>query len=142
VKTYSPKPADVDRTWYVIDAQDAVLGRLATKIATVVRGKHKPMWAPHADVGDYVIVINADKVRVTGNKEDQKVYRSHSGYPSGLKTVPFRTMREKKPEFIIREAVRGMLPHNRLGRKILKHVKIYAGPDHAHEAQQPQVLSL
>ena len=142
MKTYSPKPQDVERKWYVIDADGEVLGRLAAKVAKVVRGKHKPMWAPHADVGDFVVVINADKVRLTGRKADTKVYYRHSGYPGGLKAVPFRRMQAKRPEFVIREAVRGMLPHNRLGRKVLKHVKIYASSTHPHEAQQPEKLEV
>ncbi len=142
MKTFSPRPQDVDRKWYVIDAEGEVLGRLAAKVANVVRGKHKPIWAPHADVGDFVVVINADKVRLTGRKEDTKVYYSHSGYPGGLKATPFRRMQAKRPEFIIREAVRGMLPSNRLGRKVLKHVKIYASSSHPHEAQQPEKLDV
>ena len=142
MKTYSPKPQDVDRKWYVIDADGEALGRLAVKVAHIVRGKHKPIWAPHADVGDFVVVINADKVRLTGRKADTKVYYHHSGYPGGLRATPFRRMQAKRPEFIIREAVRGMLPHNRLGRKILKHVKIYNTSTHPHEAQQPQKLEV
>ena len=132
----------MERKWYVIDAEGEALGRLAVRVANVVRGKHKPMWAPHADVGDYIVVINADKVRLTGRKADTKVYYSHSGYPGGLKTIPFRRLQAKRPEFIIREAVRGMLPHNRLGRKILTHVKIYASSTHPHEAQQPEQLAI
>jgi large subunit ribosomal protein L13 len=142
LKTYSPKPADVERKWYIVDAQDAVLGRLAVKVANVVRGKHKPMWAPHADVGDFVVIINADKVRMTGRKEDTKVYYHHSGYPGGLKATPFRRMQAKRPEFIISEAIRGMLPSNRLGRKVLKHVKIYASAEHPHAAQSPEKLDI
>jgi large subunit ribosomal protein L13 len=142
LKTYSPKPQDVERKWYVIDAEGEVLGRLAAKVAKVVRGKHKPIWAPHADVGDFVVIINADKVRLTGRKAETKVYYRHSGYPGGLKAVPFRRMQAKRPEFVILEAVRGMLPHNRLGRKVLKHVKIYASSTHPHEAQQPEKLEV
>ncbi|MBN1559966.1 50S ribosomal protein L13 [candidate division KSB1 bacterium] len=140
MKTFSPKPQDVERKWYVIDADGEALGRLAVKVAHVVRGKHKPIWAPHADVGDFVVIINADKVRLSGRKEEDKVYYHHSGYPGGLKAVPFRRRQSKHPEYIIREAVRGMLPHNRLGRKILKHVKIYASSTHPHEAQQPEKI--
>ncbi|MBN1465615.1 50S ribosomal protein L13 [candidate division KSB1 bacterium] len=140
MKTFSPKPQDVVRKWYVIDAEGAALGRLAVRVAHVVRGKHKPIWAPHADVGDFVVVINADKVRLTGRKEENKVYYHHSGYPGGLKSIPFRRRQTTRPEYVIREAVRGMLPHNRLGRKILRHVKIYASPTHPHEAQQPEML--
>lgn len=142
MKTYSPKPKDVERQWFIIDADGQVLGRLASKIAHVIRGKHKPIWAPHADVGDYVIVINAKKVRVTGRKAEQKVYYHHSGHPGGLKAIPYKRMLQKRPEYILREAIRGMLPHNRLGRKLLKHVKIYASPTHPHEAQQPQPLTI
>ena len=142
MKTYSPKPQDIERKWYVVDAEGQVLGRLATRIAHIARGKHKPLWAPHADVGDYVIVVNADKIRLTGRKADQKVYYRHSGYPGGLKATPLRRMMEKRPEFVLQEAVRGMLPGNRLGRKLLKHVKIYASSTHPHESQQPETLEL
>jgi len=142
LKTYSPKPQDITRNWYIIDADGLVLGRLAAKVAHIVRGKHKPIWAPHADVGDYVVIINADKIRLTGRKADTKMYHHHSGYPGGLKSVPYRRMLARRPEFVIRQAVRGMLPHNRLGRRILKHVKIYASPTHPHEAQQPEKLDL
>lgn len=142
MKTYSPKPQDVQRKWWVVDAEGQVLGRLASKIAHVLRGKHKPIWAPHADVGDYVIVINADKVKLTGRKAQKKVYVHYSGYPGGLKVNPYRRVVSRKPEFVLREAVRGMLPGNRLGRRILKHVKIYASPTHPHEAQQPEKLIL
>ena len=142
MKTYSPKPADIEQKWFVIDATDVVLGRLATKVAHILRGKHKPMWAPHMDVGDFVVIINADKIKVTGRKADQKVYYSHSGYPGGLHKTPFLTMKEKKPEFIVSEAIRGMLPHNRLGRKMLKKLKVYAKPEHPHTAQQPEKLEL
>lgn len=142
MKTYSPKPQDVERKWYVVDAEGQVLGRLATKIAHIARGKHKPMWAPHADVGDYIIVVNADKVRLTGRKVDQKMYYRHSGYSGGLKATSVRRMLDKRPEFVLQEAVRGMLPKNRLGRKLLKHVKIYASPTHPHDSQQPETLEL
>ena len=142
MKTYSPKPQDVERKWFVVDAEGQILGRLASKIAHIVRGKHKPMWAPHADVGDFVIVINADKVRLTGRKTEQKVYIRHSNFPGGLRTESFKRVMSKRPEFILREAVRGMLPGNSLGRRILKHVKIYASPEHPHEAQQPEKLML
>lgn len=142
MKTYSPKPKDIERKWYVIDANGVILGRLASKISYIVRGKHKPIWAPHADVGDYIVVVNADKIRLTGRKAEQKVYYHHSGYPGGLKTTPYQRMKQKRPEFILREAVRGMLPHNRLGRQILKHVKIYASPEHPHEAQHPEKMAV
>ena len=142
MKTYSPKPKDVERKWYVIDADGLVLGRLACKVAHIVRGKHKPLWAPHADVGDYVIIVNADKVKLSGRKSQDKVYYHHSGYPGGLKSTPIWRMQEKRPEFIVQEAIRGMLPHNRLGRKLLKHTKIYKGKQHPHTAQQPETLTL
>ena len=142
MKTFSPKPQDIERKWYVIDAEDQILGRLAARIAQIARGKHKPIWAPHADVGDFVIVINADKVRVTGKKMDQKMYYHHSGYNGGLKSINFRDLQSKRPEFIIQQAVKGMLPGNRLGRKLLKHVKIYASAEHPHTAQQPEELTL
>ena len=142
MKTYSPKPGDIEKKWYKIDAEGQVLGRLASRIAQIARGKHKPSWAPHADVGDYVVVVNADKVKVTGRKPDQKRYYHHSGYAGGLSGKPYKEVIAQKPEFVLREAVRGMLPRNRLGRKLLKHVKIYASPDHPHEAQQPETLEL
>ncbi len=142
MKTYSPKPQDIDRKWYVIDANDLILGRLASKIAQVLHGKHKPIWAPHADVGDFIVVVNADKVRVTGRKSEQKVYFRHSGYPGGLKKTSYTTVLQTKPEHVLREAVRGMLPHNRLGRKMLKKLKIYASNEHPHQAQTPEQLSI
>jgi len=142
LKTFSPKPQDIDRKWYVVDANNVILGRLASRIAQILRGKHKPIWAPHVDCGDFVVIVNADKVRVTGRKADQKVYYHHSGYPGGLKATPYRRMMAKKPEFIIREAVRGMLPKNKLGRKMLKKLKIYAAPEHPHSAQKPETLEL
>ncbi len=142
MKTYSPKPGDIEKKWYKIDAEGQVLGRLASRIAQIARGKHKPSWAPHADVGDYVVVVNADKIKVTGRKPEQKRYYHHSGYAGGLRAKPYKEVIAQKPEFVLREAVRGMLPRNRLGRKLLKHVKIYASPDHPHEAQQPETLEL
>lgn len=142
MKTYSPKPKDVERKWYVIDADGMVLGRLASKVAHIVRGKHKPIWAPHADVGDYVIIVNADKVKLTGRKSQDKVYYRHSGYPGGMKAIPIWRMQKNRPEFIVQEAIRGMLPRNRLGRKLLKHTKIYKGTEHPHTAQQPETLTL
>jgi len=142
LKTFSPKPQDIDRKWYVVDANNVILGRLASRIAQILRGKHKPIWAPHVDCGDFVVIVNADKVRVTGRKADQKVYYHHSGYPGGLKATPYRRMMAKKPDFIIREAVRGMLPKNKLGRKMLKKLKIYAAPEHPHTAQKPETLEL
>ncbi len=142
MKTYSPKPGDIDRKWYVIDAEGLVLGRVASKVANVLRGKHKPIWAPHMDVGDFVVIVNADKIRVTGRKAEQKLYYRHSGYPGGLKETSYQTMIQKKPEFVLHEAVRGMLPHNRLGRKMLKKLKIYADAEHPHQAQTPEPMSL
>nr|WP_193334248.1 50S ribosomal protein L13 [Halothermothrix orenii] len=136
------KPHEVERQWYVVDATDKVLGRLATKIAEILRGKHKPTFTPHVDTGDYVIVVNADKVKLTGRKWEQKKYYRHSGYPGGLKEMSYEKLLQTKPELIIEKAVRGMLPHNRLGRKMIKKLKVYAGPDHPHEAQKPEKLEL
>ena len=141
-KTYVTKPEDIQRAWYVVDANGQTLGRLASKVAQIVRGKHKPIYSPATDVGDYVIVVNAEKVHVTGRKLDQKVYYRHSGYPGGLKEVSLRRMLEEHPTRVIEHAVRGMLPKNRLGRKMAKKLKIYAGADHPHEAQQPEPLEL
>ncbi len=141
-KTLSAKPNEVERTWYVVDAEGKTLGRLSTEIARILRGKHKPSFTPHVDTGDYVIVINADKVRVTGKRLDQKMYYRHSGYMGGLKTVPLRRMLETHPERVIEHAVKGMLPKNRLGRQMYKKLKVYASPDHPHQAQQPQPLEL
>ena len=141
MRTYSPRPLDTtERTWYVVDAQDLVLGRLATRVATVLRGKHKPTFAPHMDMGDYVIVVNADKVRLTGAKGDQKLAYRHSGFPGGLKSVPFARMLAERPERLVERAVRGMLPRNTVGRAQLRKLKVYAGPDHPHAAQQPVPL--
>jgi large subunit ribosomal protein L13 len=142
VKTFSAKPQDIERKWFVVDAQGQTLGRLATRIATVLRGKHKPIYTPHMDCGDYVIVVNADKIHVTGQKLDQKTYYRHSGYPGGLRQVSLRRQLQVHPDRVIEAAVRGMLPHNRLGRKMFKKLKIYAGPKHPHEAQQPKALEL
>jgi large subunit ribosomal protein L13 len=137
-KTFSPTPADIKREWWVVDAQGQTLGRLATKIAEVLRGKHKPTFAPHMDMGDFVIVINADKIHVTGRRLDQKLYYRHSGYPGGLRSLTLRQMMEKHPERAIQFAVRGMLPKNRLGRAMFKKLKVYAGDTHPHEAQSPK----
>jgi len=137
VRTYSPKPADVQRQWYVIDATDVVLGRLASQVATLLRGKHKPIFAPHVDTGDFVIVVNADKVVLTGNKLQQKRAYRHSGYPGGLRSIPYSELMEKRPARVIEKAVKGMLPKNSLGRKMAKKLKVYAGPDHPHQAQKP-----
>jgi large subunit ribosomal protein L13 len=142
LKTYSPKIGDIEKKWYVIDAEGQVLGRLASKVATILRGKHKPIWAPHMDVGDFVIVVNADKIRLTGRKAEQKVYYRHSRYPGGLKSIQYDRMMAKRPEFVLEQAVKGMLPHNKLGRQIFKKLKLYASPDHPHTAQQPEKLEL
>ena len=141
-KTFSARAEEIERAWWVVDATDQTLGRLATGIATLLRGKHKPTFTPHVDCGDYVIVINAEKIRVTGQKMDQKMYYRHSGYPGGLKTISLRDQLKKRPERVIEAAVRGMLPKNRLGRRIRAKLKVYAGPDHPHAAQKPQPLEL
>lgn len=136
--TYSPKPGDITRAWHVIDAEDVVLGRLATEVATLLRGKHKPTFAPHADTGDFVIVVNADKVVLTGNKRDQKFAYRHSGYPGGLRKRSFGELLDSQPERLVEKVVKGMLPKNKLGRAQAKKLKVYAGPEHPHAAQQPQ----
>ena len=140
--TYSAKNTDNDGKWWVVDAQDAVLGRLASQIAARLRGKHKPIYTPHADTGDWVIVVNADKIKLTGRKWDKKTYYRHSGYIGGLKAITAKKLFEKNPEDIIRFAVRGMLPKNRLGRKIFKKLKVYTGSEHPHAAQQPAEWTL
>ncbi|MEM8529734.1 MAG: 50S ribosomal protein L13 [Chloroflexota bacterium] len=139
MKTYSQKASEVQRDWYVIDAAGQTLGRLSTQIATLLRGKHKPTFSPNLDGGDFVVVVNAEKVHLTGNKAEQKVYYRHSGFPGGIKRIPFKQMLAKRPENIIRLAVKGMLPKTRLGRQQLVKLKIYAGPTHPHAAQQPKV---
>ncbi len=143
-KTFSTTPSDIEptRKWWVVDAEGQNLGRLAARIAPLLRGKHKAIFAPHLDVGDYVIVINCEKITVTGNRLDQKMYWRHSGYPGGIKGVPLREQLEKHPERVIKSAVKGMLPSNTLGRNMLKKLKIYAGPTHPHEAQQPEELKI
>ena len=142
MKTYYAKPGEVQRDWVIVDATDMVLGRLATRVAEILKGKTKPQYTPHVDVGDFVIVINAEKIRLTGNKAAAKNYYSHSGYPGGLKEVSFERMLEKHPERIIEKAVKGMLPKNSLGRSMGKKLKVYAGPEHPHEAQNPQLIEL
>jgi large subunit ribosomal protein L13 len=137
VRTYSPKPSDIHRRWHVIDATDVVLGRLASQVARLLRGKHKPIFAPHMDTGDFVIVVNAEKVVLTGKKREQKLAYRHSGYPGGLRSVRYSQLLEKHPERAVEKAVKGMLPHNRLGRQMFRKLKVYAGPDHPHQAQQP-----
>ena len=138
MKTYSLKKEDVSRQWLVIDATDKVLGRVATKIADKIRGKDKPSYTPHTDGGDYVIVVNAEKIKVTGSKYENKKYYTHSLYPGGLKTKTFRELNEKNPERIIEEAVKGMLPKNKLGKAIFKKLKVFSGPNHDHESQKPK----
>lgn len=135
MKTYSVKKADIERAWHVMDAEGKTLGRLATEVATLLKGKHKPTYTTNLDVGDYVIVVNAEKVVVTGNKAEQKMYYRHSNYPGGLKSANYNRMMEKHPTRIIEHAVKGMLPHNRLGAAMFKKLKVYTGPDHPHEAQ-------
>ncbi len=141
--TQSARPADVERAWYLMDAEDAVLGRLATRVASVLRGKHKPIFTPHVDTGDFVIVVNAEKVRLTGRKREAKTYYRHSGWPGGLRVVTAaRLLDGPHPERVVMSAVRGMLPRNSLGRKMLSKLKVYAGPEHPHRAQKPEALSL
>ena len=142
MRTYSPKASEVQRDWYVIDADGLVLGRLCTEVARVLRGKHKPIFAPHMDTGDFVIVVNAEKIAVTGKKLDDKIYYRHSGYPGGLRELPFAQMRERYPERVIEIAVRGMLPKNKLAYKMLTKLKVYAGAEHPHQAQNPTPTEL
>jgi large subunit ribosomal protein L13 len=141
-KTYSPKATDITHNWWVVDATDVPLGRLASEVAKMIRGKHKPVFAPHVDCGDFVIVVNAEKVAVTSGKSQEKIYYRHSGFPGGLKSESFEALRARRPEAIIERAVKGMLPKNRLGRKLGRKLKAYAGPDHPHAAQKPQPLTL
>jgi large subunit ribosomal protein L13 len=140
MRTFSPSGVDIPREWYVVDADGMTLGRLATRVASVLRGKHKPTFAPHLDMGDFVVVTNASRILLTGAKADQKVYHSHSGYPGGLRSVPFARMLQRSPEQVIEAAVRGMLPKNSLGRAMLRKLKVYPGPEHPHAAQQPKPL--
>ncbi len=137
MRTYSPKPGEIERQWHVIDAADVVLGRLATQAATLLRGKHKPVFAPHVDTGDFVIIVNAEKVALTGNKRQTKMAHRHSGYPGGLTSVSYEELLSKRPEKAVELAVKGMLPHNRLGRQLIRKLKVYAGSEHPHAAQQP-----
>ena len=137
MRTFSPKPSDIQRQWHVIDASDVVLGRLASRVATLLRGKHKPYCAPHVDTGDYVIVVNADKVVLTGKKLEQKRAYRHSGYPGGLRSIPYSELMAKNPARAVEKAVKGMLPKNSLGRRMAKKLKVYAGPEHPHQAQKP-----
>ena len=142
MRTYNAKPGEVERRWYVVDADGQTLGRLATRIADTLRGKGKAQYTPHVDTGDFVVVVNAEKVRVTGNKLDQKRYYRHSGYPGGLRSRTLREQLERRPTEVIRKAVKGMLPRNRLARQQLNKLKVYAGPDHPHEAQAPKSLEV
>jgi large subunit ribosomal protein L13 len=142
VRTYSPKPGEVARTWHVIDAEDVVLGRLASNVATLLRGKHKPTFAPHVDTGDFVIIVNADKVVLTGNKREQSFAYRHSGYPGGLRKQSFGELLDTRPERLLEKVVKGMLPKNKLGRAQGKKLKVYAGPDHPHAAQQPKPFEI
>lgn len=140
MKTYMAKPAEVERKWYVVDATDIVLGRLASQVAMVLRGKNKPTFTPNVDTGDYVIIINADKVRLTGKKLEKKYYRYHTGYIGGLKEVQYKKLMAEKPEFVVYKAVKGMLPKNAIGRTMIKKLHVYAGNEHNHQAQQPVEL--
>lgn len=140
--TYTPKASEIERTWHIVDAEGLVLGRLATEVASILRGKHKPTYAPHIDTGDHVVIINCEKIVLTAGKAEKKKVFRHSGFPGGIKEQTFADLMEKKPEDAVRNTVRGMLPKNRLGRAQLKKLKVYAGPNHPHAAQQPQVLEL
>jgi len=140
--TYILKAGDIRREWYVVDAADHTLGRLSSEVARILRGKHKPTFAPNMDNGDYVIIVNAEKIKVTGNKMEQKVYKRHSGYIGGLKETPLKVMLAKKPAEVLRHSIKGMLPKNNLGRHMFKKLKVYAGPEHTHAAQQPKVLEI
>jgi large subunit ribosomal protein L13 len=142
MKTYTPKASEIEHRWWLVDADGKVLGRLASEIAKVLRGKHKPMYTPHLDTGDYVVVVNAEKVRLTGNKAEAKTYFRHSGYVGGAKHIPFTRMIQEHPERVIELAVKGMLPKNNLGRSMRDKLKVYAGPEHPHEAQRPEPLEI
>ena len=142
MKTYTARAEDIEREWFLVNAEGKTLGRLASEIAQVLRGKHKPIYTPHLDCGDFVIVVNAEKVQVTGRKLDQKMYYRHTGYPGGIKSISLRNQLQKHPKRVLEAAVRGMLPKNRLGRKMFKKLKVYAGNSHPHQAQQPKVLEL
>lgn len=137
MRTYSPKPGEIERRWHVIDATDVVLGRLASQAAVLLRGKHKATFAPHVDGGDFVVIVNASKIALSGNKREQKFAYRHSGYPGGLRGVPYSQLMESNPRRVVEKAVAGMLPHNRLGRQLIRKLKVYNGPDHPHQAQQP-----
>jgi len=141
VKTYSAKAEDIDRKWYLIDAEGEILGRLATQIATILRGKNKPTYTPSMDLGDYVVVINAEKIKVTGDKLKGKIYRYHTSYPGGLKSVTLETLLKKKPELVVKKAVQGMIPHTKLGRAMIKKLRIYKGNEHPHQAQKLEKIN-
>ncbi|MDT0308552.1 50S ribosomal protein L13 [Streptomyces sp. DSM 44917] len=142
MRTFSPKPGDIQRQWHVIDATDVVLGRLASQAASLLRGKHKPVYAPHVDTGDFVIIVNADKVHLSGNKRTQKLAYRHSGYPGGLRSVRYGDLLDKNPEKAVEKAVKGMLPKNTLGRQMFSKLKVYAGPEHPHAAQRPEPFEI
>jgi large subunit ribosomal protein L13 len=142
MRTYSPKASEITRSWHVIDAEGLVLGRVATEVARILRGKHKPIFAPHLDTGDFVIIVNADKIVLTSGKADTKLVRRHTGYPGGLKSRTYGELLAVRPEDAVRRTVRGMLPKNRLGRQLITKLKVYAGPTHPHAAQQPQPLAI
>jgi len=142
MKTYTPKITEIQRRWLLVDATDKVLGRLASEVAQLLRGKHKPLFTPHLDTGDFVVIVNAEKVRLTGSKPENKTYFRHTGYMGGEKLIPFRTMQAKHPERVIELAVKGMLPKNNLGRLMRRKLKVYAGPDHPHTAQQPEAIEI
>ena len=143
MKTYSAKPGDIERKWFVVDAEGQVLGRLATRIATALRGKHKPIFQPHVDTGDFVVVVNAEKVKLTGRKLEQKIYYRHTGYPGGIRSITAeKLLQSAHADRVVKSAVRGMLPKNTLGRQMFSKLKVYAGPDHPHAAQQPEVLEI
>jgi large subunit ribosomal protein L13 len=141
-KSYTPRAGDIERRWFVVDADGKTLGRLASQIAHVLRGKHKPTYSPHMDLGDHIVVINAEKIHVTGRKAEQKVYYRHTGYPGGLRTTTYEDMLDKHPERILRNAIKGMMPNNVLGRNMYKKLRVYAGPEHEQAAQQPEVLDI
>ena len=142
MRTFTQKQEEIERNWYIVDAEGETLGRLASRIAPILKGKHKPIYTPHLDCGDFVIIVNAEKVRVTGRKMDQKLYHRHSGYPGGLRSISLKDQLAKHPERVLQAAIRGMLPKNRLGRRMLKKLKVYAGDSHPHQAQQPRPLEL
>ena len=142
MKTYMAKPGEIEKKWYILDAEGKVLGRLAVEAATILRGKHRPSYTPHVDTGDHVIVINADKAVLTGNKLQQKLHITHSGYPGGIKKTPYFKVMQEKPEMAVRKAIEGMLPHSKLGNAMAKKLKVYSGAEHPHQAQKPEVWSL